>query len=240
MNTTIQIIRKATIPAIILLAACAAQAVTVNVPGTSNPYLAGMPNGTGARDLDLAPAQSPVLAPVVLPSGYWVEFSNATGLVTNHTPYPDPDPTFLYDFQAGPEGYIAYVASHLYGAEHGKSDIWAPIVGLLGVFLDSSVPAAPPPPTLLFQTAAQRDYLTLSPSLKQVFYIGDGQAGGTPQKVYVPAGATRLYLGVMDGYNWYNNLGAFNVDVNVVPEPATMMLLAVGADVALLRRRHRS
>ncbi len=35
--------------------------LTINVPATSNPYLAGMPNGTKARIGDSAPQQSPVL-----------------------------------------------------------------------------------------------------------------------------------------------------------------------------------
>src|SRR5262249_35830976 len=40
------------------------------------------------------------------------------------------------------------------------------------------------------------------------------------QQVVVPDGATRLFLGSMDGYGWYNNFGSFSVQVNALaPEP---------------------
>jgi hypothetical protein len=34
----------------------------------------------------------------------------------------------------------------------------------------------------------------------------------------VPTGATSLYLGTVDGFGWYNNIGAFDVTLqNVTP-----------------------
>src|SRR5262249_44126196 len=58
------------------------------------------------------------------------------------------------------------------------------------------------------------DYTTLAPALKQVFFIGDGQtSGGQKQRVIVPAGATRLYLGTMDGFEWTNNHGNLTIQV---------------------------
>ena len=237
MHATNKTFRSTMMATIVLLAACVAQGAVV-VPGTSNPYLAGMPNGTTGRDWDTAPAQSPVLAPVALPAGGWLEFFNATGSVTNHSPFPDPDPTFVYDFIGGPEGTTALIPGHDGGPEHSKSDMFAPICSLIGVFLDSSVPAGAAPTLLDFTTPASRDYLTLSPQLKQVFFIGDGQTSGfAQQKVFIPGGATRLYLGVMDGNNWLNNLGSHSVDIAAVPEPATMGLLAFGAVGLLLRKR---
>jgi hypothetical protein len=48
-----------------------------------------------------------------------------------------------------------------------------------------------------------RDYLTLSPVLKQVFFVGDGRTSqGAIQHVINPAGATRLFLGVLPALLW--------------------------------------
>jgi hypothetical protein len=178
--------------------------VNVNVPGTSNPYLAGMPNGTTASGaVDIAPAQSPVLVPIALLSGGWIEASNVTGSVNYASGLP----------LVGPEG--SDVCSHSVGAEHGKSNVIAPCNSLIGVFLDNDIPTGKVPPDELdFTSQATRDYLEFHPKLKQVFFIGDGKtSGGTQQKLYIPQGATRLFLGTMDGYGWYNNEGAFKAAI---------------------------
>ena len=79
-------------------------------------------------------------------------------------------------------------------------------------------------------------YLTLSPELKQVFFIGDGLNGnGLAQSVVVPQGATRLFLGTMDSVEWNNNVGSFTVQV--VPEPSA--LAAAAALAPLLARPRR-
>ena len=54
----------------------------------------------------------------------------------------------------------------------------------------------------------------LSPDLKQVFFMGDGLTSGSAvQEIVAPVGATRLYLGTMDGFEWSNNTGAFEVTI---------------------------
>src|SRR3546814_3579660 len=67
---------------------------------------------------------------------------------------------------------------------------------------------------LQYATPEQRNQLGQSPALRQPFYIGDGRTrDGQRQLITVPAGATRLYLGVMDSARWNDNSGAFEVTV---------------------------
>jgi len=64
--------------------------------------------------------------------------------------------------------------------------------------------------------------------LGQVFFIGDGQADGGlgTQTFNIPAGATRLFLGMPDCFNasgppgyYGDNSGSLSVTVSQVPEP---------------------
>jgi hypothetical protein len=65
-----------------------------------------------------------------------------------------------------------------------------------------------------FVSPASRNYLTLSPLLQQLFFIGNGLTStSATQHVVVPAGATRLYLGTLDVGGWNNNPGSFLVTV---------------------------
>jgi hypothetical protein len=210
----------------------AANAVTLVVPGTSNPYLAGMPNGSTASG-DVAPGQSPVLVtglPIV--AGSNVSFS-ATGAVSNVGGVP-----------AGtPDGSSPF--SRL--AENGISGLNLPLNSLLGVFLDNNLPTASSAPISLdFSSTISQGYLSLSPSLKQIFFIGDGLTGtgsGSQQTVVVPIGATRLFLASADGTGWSNNSGAFNVNVTTdapttaVPEPFTIIGTLIGGTAAVRMRK---
>jgi PEP-CTERM motif len=202
-----------------------AGSVVVVVPGTSDPWLAGMPNGSTASGGDVAPAQSPVLVPGILdPAGSPMTFS-ASGLVANTSLPSDLDP---------PDGRTSDVISHDAGAQNGISNIFAPINSLLGIFLGPGQPdTTPEPPGLMFDTPNTRDYLTLSPMLKQVFFIGDGHTSTNQvQQIIIPVGATRLFLGTMDGSEWSNNSGSFTVTVTgvtAIPEPSGLMLLGTGA-----------
>ena len=101
--------------------------------------------------------------------------------------------------------------------ENGISGVISPIEALLGVFLGSAQPnLTPPPPDLDFSPPMSRDYLTLAPELKQVFFVGDGRTSSqAAQRALAPPGATRLYLGTMDGSGWYNNGGSFLVIVKL-------------------------
>ncbi|MGA2441390.1 MAG: hypothetical protein ABSH08_10545, partial [Tepidisphaeraceae bacterium] len=105
------------------------------------------------------------------------------------------------------------------GSEHGISNIATPINSVVGVFLNTSNGTAPdhqgnPPPGLDFSTQTSRDYTSLEPDLRQSFYVGDGQTtSGVQQTLVVPANATTLFLGTMDGHEWSNNQGGFHATI---------------------------
>jgi hypothetical protein len=209
--------------AFLMFIAVPAQGTTVTVPGTSDPWLAGMPNGSSAsfnpgsgEPADFAPSESPVFAFAVVPG------SVLTWTASGGVGHPG-------DF-AGPDGATGVLSVHFTGAENGISDITVPIDSLLGVFLGASQPDLTAAPGALdFSTGASQDYANLSPLLKQVFFMGDGVTSGfVPQKIVVPVGATRLFLGTMDGFSWNNNIGSFEVTIAAVPEPATLLLLGSG------------
>jgi hypothetical protein len=85
----------------------------------------------------------------------------------------------------------------------GISGYKGPQCPLVGVFIDDTIPSSgPAPETLDFSAGGLGiDFLTLSPLLRQVFYIGDGvTSGGTFQQFIAPTGATRLALGIPDGW----------------------------------------
>jgi hypothetical protein len=207
--------------------ACRAHAVTVTVPGTANPWLSGMPNGTMSEDgYDIAPAESPILVGGIPIGGVTFTFS-ATGIVSHGN----------FDPQGhGPEGIVDSTTSHNSDAENGIANVYAPCDALLGVFLDNNAPTLMSPPVpYAFETSADRDFLTIEPALQETFFIGDGQTSqGVIQQFTAPAGATRLFLEVMDSAQWSNNTGSFSVNVTV-PEPASLPLLAAGATVLVLR-----
>ena len=187
----------------------------VSVPATSNPWLAGMPDATDAGDGDVAPAQSPKeLDCLPVRVGDRLTFTSS-GMITN---CPSGCPV------NGPDG--GEIISHVRGAEFNISNVTAPANSLLGVFLGPARPDSDPgtPPPLDFSSFSSRNYGNLSPLLKQVFFIGDGRrattAGPLCQTVTVPPGATRLFLGTMDGVEWNNNVGAFSVSVCKLERPS--------------------
>ena len=99
---------------------------------------------------------------------------------------------------------------------NGMSQLKTQQGSLTGVFLTDNPPTSgPTPPMLDMSSAASRDYVSISPQLKQPFFIGDGKrSNGTAQQIIVPAGATRLFLGMHDNINWANNSGYFWVTIN--------------------------
>ena len=168
-----------------------------------------MPNGLPASGGDVAPDESPVLVPgLTLLAGMKLSFS-ATGT----TSWAPTDPL------SGPDGF-GDVESHRKGPDNGVSNVFAPTSSLLGVFLGPGQPdQTPQPPTLAFvgpgaNVPGGTEFSELAPLLKQVFFIGDGRnINRVREIIVVPQGATRLFLGTMDGWGWYNNVGSLRVDV---------------------------
>lgn len=185
-----------------LAAGVALPVLAETVPGTSDPYLAGMPSGSTCCGGDVAPANSPVqVLSVPVTPGATMTFA-VTGSVDNAGGVPT----------LSPDGGGVFGTP----SNNGISGATWPINALVGVFLDSSQPDTTAAPAGLDFSSGGigTSFATLSPALKQAFYIGDGLTGtgsGSVQTFLVPAGATRLFLGTSDGFGWANNTGAFSV-----------------------------
>jgi Flp pilus assembly protein TadG len=210
---------------------------TVSVTGNSNPWLAGEPKGTQASqpdpnwdgqdvvwdhpwEYDIAgpiggsnaegePYESPPEVGIPITPGAVITLTNASGLGSWDRATPP------FSSPAGDTGDIEDDAASKGVGEHGISDVTMPLGGIVGVFLGSSLPDNTTAPTPLnFTTQAERDYATLDPKLQQTFYAGAGQSSaGAQQSIVVPQGATRMYLGMMDGWEWSNNIGGYTVTV---------------------------
>ncbi len=174
---------------------------TTSAPTTStiSHYASWYPASTSS------PSPMPAIG-LPLSAGSALTFDNVSGAAN----YNYSTPTGTAD------GDSSYITDNLLGSEHGIADITAPIDSLIGIFLDDTQPDSTTAPAALdFSTDTSRDFSTLKPLLKQPFFIGDGRnSAGNPQQFVVPSGATRLFLGTMDSYEWSNNLGSFSISVH--------------------------
>ena len=125
------------------------------------------------------------------------------------------------------------------GGIYGLDNMW-----LVGLFLGDGLPSMTPPTRSYSSPSAFSATSYLDIELGQPFFIGDGLTGtgsGVVQKFLVPDAATRLFLGVVDGYGfqgnpgyYFDNVGSMAVDwhiadgSSVVPEPHAWLLLATG------------
>jgi len=200
------------------------------VSAKGNPWLAGMPSGTvstnfrsNASEHDSAGsgpnvASSPAsisLASLNVTPGAAINFDGVTGSTDyggGTTGNADGDSSKMITLGSNSFGDATYLSWSV----NGMSNVYAPINSMMIVFLSDDAPnltSAPAP--LNFSTAASRDYTSLSPLLKQVAYVGDGRrSNGEIQQIIVPAGATRLFIANMDGWQYNNNTGGFNLTVH--------------------------
>ena len=239
-----------------------ATVIDVVVDGSDAIFLAGR------TDVVIPPASDPWTGP---PDGF----------LTRH-PFPTPEEIqeTLPPFVAVTGGDVVKVADPAVGGVNFFNGLGPPFFGpdggnpsgsdldalggisgykgpqgpLTGVFLDNTVPSAGPAPVALDFTPGGigTDFLTLSPVLNQIFYIGDGVTGAIFQEFIAPAGATRLFLGIPDGFGFHghpgaydDNDGAYRVRVGInetpsVPLPSTLFLLMTGFVAAVRRRVFRA
>jgi len=195
--------------ALLLAVGANAQIYDVRVPATADIFAAGQ-----------TVAFSGTLPPVVTFAAGSVEAVTveASGKITLGAGEP-------YSAPAG----IAFPGGTDLTSFNGLSGIIALDRGffLTGVFLDDSVPAGSGPPILNFTGA--ENFLGLSPQLFQTFFVGNGgtsSGGNLVSKIFfVPAGATRLFLGISDGCFladgpsgcYDDNVGSFGVAVTLHP-----------------------
>ena len=175
------------------------------VSGTCCPWMAGMPvgttiNGTGGNPQSMSGSQyAPYqISLSTFSAGQGLRFRQSSGT------------TSMWGYTDLPmDGQTSWIVTQT--AVNGINQTSAPIGAMMGIFLDDNAPNTTPVNTAMdFSSEASRDFTTLRPGLKQVFFIGDGlDSDGKLQEFVPPAGATRLYLGIMDEKGWWwDNTGS--------------------------------
>ena len=163
----------------------AAAATTIRVPATADPWAAG---GRNVPDSDATDPPS-----VDLPAGTRVvTFPSVTGKWSFTGPYVRADGRKPdEDYGCGGDPPCVVAESHALSGLRDADRFWY----LAGVFTGEARPATPP----ALDFTGDHDFRSLSPLLDQVFFIGNGRtSAGRLQQFVVPAGATRLWLGMPD------------------------------------------
>lgn len=133
----------------------------------------------------------------------------------------------------GPDGGVGSGTTQIFslGGISGliATDRYGPLVG---VFLSDAEPVDPAPPRLDF--TGNVDFISLSPLLNQVFFIGDGRTASLQTQTFiVPSAATRFFLGFVDGDVFTHEPGFYsdnrgsllaNFTISTVPEPSGLLL----------------
>lgn len=185
--------------------AASAATTSVTVAGTANLF---------GADLTVPPGTEPGTSPPSIDiSGSKSLTVSATGSVDcnglQRAGTPDAGACSITDSDVDSLGKIA-----------GLVDNTASIF-LAGVFTDGT-PATTAPARLTYGVGAlTHDDPSYSPVINQTFFIGDGKtSGGSSQTFAIPAGATKLYLGVVDAFSVHgtasyygDNTGSFSAQV---------------------------
>lgn len=201
---------------------------TFSPPAAGNLWLSAMTSGTQSKNFrndanwvwDYAgttstPRQSPLqltLSSIGLAAGDTLSFEGLSGsasYVAGQTNNADGDSGFIVALGQ------TYPGSVPTNSMNGMSNVRAPIGAVMAVFLNDNSPTTGSTPSCLdFNSSTQRDYASISPEMKQVFFVGDGKkSDGTVQKIIVPDGATRVFIGMMDAWQWNDNTGNFSFKV---------------------------
>ncbi|MBZ5608499.1 MAG: hypothetical protein LAP38_09590 [Acidobacteriia bacterium] len=157
---------------------------TATVQSTADIFLSGHSGTIGIS----SPGTAPPMVAVSGSAGKVFRFSGATG---------------TWNCQgggatSGPDGDNCYSSTNI-ASYRGISGIihTSKTMFLVGVFLSDAEPADPAPARLDVSTA--NTATSIQPLLAQTFFIGDGlTSGGATQEFTIPAGATRLFLGIAD------------------------------------------
>jgi hypothetical protein len=236
-----------------------ASQITLEVSAQSNPYLAGMPDGARVRHGDRAPRQSPAMVSLSLVGAVSVGFSATGGVshISGGIAVVGADPfgrTRLAELPLtcppacdSPDGaeyprsghrptrwwWEPEFTDHRDGNDNGISNVIAPYDSLIGVFLEDGSPDRFKAPQHLDFKRLGLNFTSLAPELRQVFFIGTGATkDGVTRRYLVPKGATRLYLGIMDSYEWNNNSGSFAVIVNVERADISSQIYSTDSDIS--------
>ncbi len=183
--------------------------VAPEVDAKSCPWLAGVANGGTVDPYDgnpqriYAPDCSPArVLDIPLIPGQRLMFRQTGGNTGDSTTNGN---------NLGLDGNASLMATQR--SANGINATTAPRGALMGIFLDDRAPNTYAQASAMdFSSANSRNFTTLSPQVKQVFFIGDGLTSDNKlQEFVVPAGATRFYLGVMDEKGWWwDNTGSIN------------------------------
>jgi hypothetical protein len=188
---------------------------TASVASTADPFVAGMANGRRIYDPwggeTVGSTRAAALTGFTLTPGQTLQFT-----ATGSTSYSASAP-----YTANADGFTSSITSLWYPAEFpGMAATTAPNQALMAVFLNDADPSTQgaAPAALNFSSSDQINYRSLSPQLRQPFFVGTGtNPDGTKRRVTIPPGATRLFFGTMDSTTWRDNRGSYSVAVARAP-----------------------
>ena len=228
MDQQMKILLSSAVMMMVTLVVNAAQNGSISVSSSANIYGASSTNIYEAGHTPPAPGGGgggvwPSSITSSAPLGYVVLFTNVTGSISMSSSLGvlnNPDGNSSFSTDISPFGGISGIRSDASGF-------------LAGVFLGPAEPMDPALATLDFRASGLgTSFLTLSPQIGQLFFIGDGRTGtgsGVIQQFFVPATATRLYLGFADapGYmgppgQYQDNVGLLNVSFRILNAPCAL------------------